>query len=440
MLGAEHRAEGTDNEPSKFYNNGDFDNPISFGQTVPILPVKGSFRTNELFGELNADVISPSNDIPFVHSLDLQAAARYVHHSVSGGALPGLRGDAMRRSAIFRSGATSLTRSVRRPFRKPLFRPARSSASRPTPAMSTNSPTALIRRRGRRIAPLRGFRRTSSSQANSRSFLQSTGGNPDLKNESSNAYSIGGVVTPRIIPGLNLSVDYVNVKLKKAISPFSGSDVVNACYDAPDPASNPFCQLFTRNLSGTPDTNPNFGQLTFIQTSFFNAAELHYRGIIASLDYKVRTPFLGRGSSLGLSGSYQHLLELSTIANAGAAKANGQGTLGYPKDLFVVTVNYLNGPLSLFTNFNYTGPVNQLADEPKTFREFERIKSFLVVNGGGTMDVNHRFRFFVDIDNVFNVGPPYPVPTIGGGAVTYFPESLAATTGLERACTSRRQG
>ncbi len=90
-----------------------------------------------------------------------------------------------------------------------------------------------------------------------------------------------------------------------------------------------------------------------------------------------------------------------------------------------MTVNYLNGPLSLFTNFNYTGPVNQFAAEPKTFREFERIKSFLVVNGGGSLDVNHRFRFFVDVDNIFNVKPPYPVPNReAGGAVTYYPGIL----------------
>jgi outer membrane receptor protein involved in Fe transport len=37
--------------------------------------------------------------------------------------------------------------------------------------------------------------------------------------------------------------------------------------------------------------------------------------------------------------------------------------------------------------------------------------------------VNKRFRFFVDVDNIFNVKPPYPVPA-GGGAITYFPGVL----------------
>jgi outer membrane receptor protein involved in Fe transport len=141
------------------------------------------------------------------------------------------------------------------------------------------------------------------------------------------------------------------------------------------------------------------------------------------LDYKFNTPFLGTNSSLGLSGSYQRLLELSTIANAGAAKSDSEGTLGYPKNSFSATANYLNGPLSLFANFNYTGPVNQGIGEVANFREHQRIGAFLYINGGGSIEVNHRFRFFVDVDNIFNAKPPYPVPA-NGGAVTYFPGIL----------------
>jgi outer membrane receptor protein involved in Fe transport len=215
-----------------------------------------------------------------------------------------------------------------------------------------------------------------------------------------------------MLRGLSLSVDYVNVKLTKAISQFSATQVLDACYDSPNPASNPFCQLFTRDASH---------QLNFVATSFYNAAQLRYRGIIASWDYKLRSPFLGSGSTLDLSGSYQHLLELSSIANAGATKTHSRGTLGYPKDSFVATVNYVNGPVSLFTNFDYTGPVKQFGDEPANFREFERVHSFMVVNGGATIEVRRHFRLFADVDNIFNVNPPYPIPNRdAGGAVTYY--------------------
>jgi outer membrane receptor protein involved in Fe transport len=126
---------------------------------------------------------------------------------------------------------------------------------------------------------------------------------------------------------------------------------------------------------------------------------------------------------LDFSGSYQHLIELSTVADMGATKVRTEGTLGYPKESFVMTVNYANGPLSLFTNFNYTGPVNQGTAELPNFREHQRLHSFLYVNGGGTIEVGKRFRFFMDVDNIFNTKPPYPVPAFGG-AITYYPGVL----------------
>jgi outer membrane receptor protein involved in Fe transport len=67
--------------------------------------------------------------------------------------------------------------------------------------------------------------------------------------------------------------------------------------------------------------------------------------------------------------------------------------------------------------------VDQGVDEAENFREHQRIHSFMYVNGGGTIEVGKRFRFFVDVDNIFNRKPPYPVPAFGG-AITYFPGVL----------------
>jgi outer membrane receptor protein involved in Fe transport len=426
-LGVEHRAESTNNNPSAFYHgpdadptvdeNGDGDptnDVVSYGQTVPILPIKGKFHTNEVFGELNGDVISPNNDLPMVYRLGFQTAARYVDHSVAGGAVTWTAGGryAPVRDISFRG---NFTHAIRSPSIQEAFIPSSTFfgfAVDPCDADELgNGPDPTTRQAN---CAAEGIPPNFVSQSNNASFLQSTGGNPDLKNETSNAFSVGGVLTPSFVPGLNVSVDYVNVKLKNAISNFSATQVLDACYDAPDPASNPFCQLFTRNAAH---------QLTFVETSFYNAAQLHYRGIVMSWDYKRRTPFLGSESSIGLSGSYQHLFELTTKADAASAKSHSEGTLGYPKDSFSATVNYLNGPLSLFTNFNYTGPVDQGVDEAENFREHQRIHSFMYVNGGGTIEVGKRFRFFVDVDNIFNRKPPYPVPAFGG-AITYFPGVL----------------
>jgi len=415
VAGVEHRAEATDLEPDFFFHGPDPNNPTTGGQGVPIVPIQGAFHTNEAFGELDGTVISPANNISFIHSLSFQAAARYVKNSISGGALTWTAGGryAPVRDFSFRG---NFTHAIRSPSIQEAFIPTStffSFAVDPCDQTQLQNGPAPATRQANCLAA--GIPPNFASLSSSASFLQSTGGNPNLKNETSDAFSIGGVLTPRFVPGLNLSVDYINVKLKNAISNFTGTQVVDACVDSPNPASNPFCALFTRD--------PSSHQITFIQTSFFNASVLQYRGIVVAVDYKFRTPFLGRSSTMGLSGSYQHLLELSSIANAGSAKVHNEGTLGDPKDSFTATVDYDNGPLSLFANFNYTGPVDQFVGEVAGFREHERISSFLYVNGGTTVEVGHHVRAFFDVDNIFNAKPPFPVPA-GGGSITYFPGVL----------------
>ena len=69
-----------------------------------------------------------------------------------------------------------------------------------------------------------------------------------------------------------------------------------------------------------------------MKTSFFNASVLQYRGIIASWDWKVKTPFLGARSTLDWSGSYQHLKTLTTVATPVSSPTHTAGSLGYPID------------------------------------------------------------------------------------------------------------
>jgi iron complex outermembrane receptor protein len=426
-LGVEHRGESTLNVPSGMYRgpdptpttvdeNGDGDptnDIISYSQFSPIPIIRGHFHTNEIFGELNGDLVSPANNIPFIYRLDFQAAARYVDHSVAGGDVTYTLGSrwAPVRDISFRG---NFTHAIRSPSIQETFIPTSTFFGFATDPCDRNNlvngPNPAARQANCAAA---GIPTTFQSNAASASFLQATGGNPNLKNEKSNAWSVGGVLTPRFIPGLNVSVDYISVKLTDAIAAFSATNVLDSCYDAASTAGNPFCSLFTRNAAH---------QLTFVSTSFFNASVLQYRGIITSWDWKVRTPFLGTRSTLDWSGSYQHLKTLTTVAVPGSAPTHTAGSLGYPIDSFSTTLNYLNGPVSLFANVNYTGPVNQFNDEAANFHEHNRISSFTYVNGGGTFTFG-KFRVFADVDNIFNVKPPFPVPA-GGGAITYFPGVL----------------
>ena len=434
-LGVETRREESHFDPSDFYRGGPDPDPavddngdgdpandfVSFYQGVPIQPVDGAFRTKELFGEITADVVSPSNAIPGIYSLDFQGAARYVHHSVAGGDVTWTVGSryAPVRDIAFRG---NFTKAIRAPSIQESTIPTSTffnSAVDPCDVENLGSGPDPATREANCLAagPLSvppDFVSTSSDLT----FLQGIKGNPNLKNERSDAFSVGGVITPRFIPRLTVSVDYIKIRLRDAITNFTASQVVAACYDSASFPDNEFCDLVRRNETTR--------QLSFVNTSFFNADELKYRGIVASWDYRFRTPFLGANSAIGISGSYQRLFELSTRAGADNSKVDDAGKLGYPKNSGVLNVNYSNGPFSLLANFNYTGKVTNVlqgVEEPEGFREHNVSDAVIYTNLGARVELKEGFRIFADIENVFDKGVPFPVPA-QGGSVTYFPGVL----------------
>ena len=105
-----------------------------------------------------------------------------------------------------------------------------------------------------------------------------------------------------------------------------------------------------------------------------------------SWDWKVNTPFLGSNQ----------LAELQRFVPA-VAGADDQGRRDLGEESASVRHARLSealgvddgqlperAPVSLFTNANYTGSVDQGTDEPDGFREHQKINSFLYFNGGGS--------------------------------------------------------
>jgi len=417
-LGYEHRYESTSFDPGAFYrgevNPADPTGPrLQYGRSVPINPVSGSYHTDEGFGEITAPIVAPANNVPLVYRLEFHGAARYVQHSTAGGdwtyTIEGRWAPV--RDIAFRG---NFTHAIRAPAITELFNPSstffdfavdpcdqRNQGSGPAPSTRQKNCTAA------------GVPAGFNSLSSQRSFHQAIAGNTQLNNERSNAWSAGVVLTPRFIQNLRISGDYLDIRLRDAITSFSASQVVAACYDASDYPNNQFCSRVQRDAAH---------QLSFIETSYFNAAQYRYRGFLGALDYRVNTPFLGARSRVGFNVSYQHIVELSQRASSTSAPTTVGGTLGYSKDKAVFSVNYENGPFLLFTSVNYYGPADQGGDEPANYRQNERLHSVAFVNGGVSWDLK-RFRFRISVDNILNTKPPYPVPAFGG-VVTYFPGVL----------------
>jgi len=424
-LGFEYRKETTNFQPGDFYFGGPDTDPLTdsdldgdptndreqFGRSIPILPVKGGYNTKEAFGEIRAPLIGPSNSVPGIYNLELHGAARYVDHSTAGSdwtyTLEG-RWDVIR-DVAFRG---NYTRAIRAPAITEIFNPSSSFfgfATDPCDRRNTSSGPNPTARAANCLAA--GVPTTFNSLSNQRSFGQAIAGNPDLSNEKSKAFSVGTVLRPRFIRNLTISADYLDIRLKDAITSFSATQVVNACYDSSDFPNNAFCPLVVRDEDA---------QLSYVQTRYFNAAEYRYRGVLGSLDYRTKTPFLGASSSIGVNASYQYLRTLTQTSDENSPASTINGSIGYPKHSAVLNLNYDNENFGLFTSFNYTGKVKVDPDAAPGDYQYPTRDAVVFVNAGMNFDIAKRFTLRFVVDNLLDTKPPFPT----GGSISYFPGVL----------------
>jgi outer membrane receptor protein involved in Fe transport len=248
----------------------------------------------------------------------------------------------------------------------------------------------------------------------------SLSGNPNLVNETADAWTVGAVVRPRFLPNLTLAVDWVDIVVNGAVTALTGTNVMEACYDSTDypnslsASGTNFCDLFTRNT--TP--GQQFGQVTFLELQFDNAARRRFRGLISELQYRLDTPFLGATSSvtLGVNYLYNDRLDLQV----GTSDLTTLDTsIGYSKHQFTANATYRNAGFSWQWQAQYIGPALIDPDAADDTYEFPGNGSSVLFNSSMSYNINDRFRVSFVVDNVFNSAPPFPRPA-GGGSVTYF--------------------
>jgi outer membrane receptor protein involved in Fe transport len=177
-------------------------------------PFSGSRDVKEAFAETSVPILK---DLPFVKSLELNAAGRITDYSTSG------------RVETWKVGASyEMTDDLR-------FRVTRSRDIR-APSLSDlynqgSSGTQLI------TDPLKG---TSTF------VFAITRGNPNLKPEEANTWTSGVVYRPSYIEGLQLSVDYYRIQINGAIATVGAPQTVQRCFNG----ETAFCPFIVRDASG----------------------------------------------------------------------------------------------------------------------------------------------------------------------------------------------
>ncbi len=102
------------------------------------------------------------------------------------------------------------------------------------------------------------------------------GGNPNLKEETADTFTIGLVYTPSWIEGLQLSVDWYDIEINDAISTTGSQSILDKCVDDPNGINNQFCSLVSRD---------NIGNISQLRAFPLNLNTFTTSGLDVSADY-----------------------------------------------------------------------------------------------------------------------------------------------------------
>ena len=414
-LGAEYRREHLDSTADFLSANGLVD-----GNGAASPPVNGGFDVYELFGEARVPLIS---DMPFAKEVSLELGYRFSNYSSVGDTntykvagdwevIDGLR---------FRAG---YNRAVRAPNVIELFAPQNVGLD------GTQDPCAGLTAANPLVATCASIFHLTTAQVlaieknPANQYNGQVGGNPNLKPEISDTYTAGVVWQPSFAPGLNLSVDYFNIKVDQFIAGIGANLIINQCVTTQNPF---FCNLVHRE----PGNNSLFLDPTgFIQDTTLNTGSLKTTGVDLNVAYRTELSAIGLGDNGGLSFSMvgTWLDELDTQPLPGGPTYNCKGlygtVCGVPapewRHKLRVTWNtpYAYGDwfksLSFSAQWRYFGKVSldAYSSDPQlnnpglqyeTDRTFHST-SYLDLTANFTVHNNLNFR--VGVNNVFDKDPP----------------------------------
>lgn len=228
------------------------------------LPVKGDLNYADYFGEVSIPLVSK---VPFVEELSTSIAFRLTDNNRFGNAETWKIGLDWKVNDLVRARA-GFQHAVRSPDIAELFSPQVNSfptftgqdPCNTTGANASNSQFGRNGANGSRVQSLCSQQSAVAGGANyNQPFGQATavtGGNPNLKPEEADSYTVGAVFTPKFDSSyakrISLTVDYYSISLEKVIGALDAATIVQRCFnrDGSNPtysAANAYCQLFVRD-------------------------------------------------------------------------------------------------------------------------------------------------------------------------------------------------
>ena len=316
-LGAEWRAEELALNTDHTLQLGDL-----YGNGAKVLSQpRSGFNVTEGFGEIRVPVVQGQ---PFFEDLTLNAGYRYSSYNTAGSVASYKYGVDWQPIDDFRLRA-SFQRAVRAPNVLELFTPNNIvlfGGSDPCAAPADATVLANCHAFGAPNAGS-GILNCPASQCN-----QLTGGNLNLKPETSDTRSIGIVLTPTFLDGFSATIDYFDIKVNGFIAGVSPTTTLSQCYgDSATAASQAFfCPLVIRD----PATHSIHSTNSFVMATNTNTGSLSTKGFDFEANYQANLDDWGMNGIGGLSFNFKGTLlnSLTTEPLPGLGSFNCAGLYG----------------------------------------------------------------------------------------------------------------
>jgi outer membrane receptor protein involved in Fe transport len=370
----------------------------------------------EVFGEVEIPLLA---NVPFFEELTVTGAARYSDYNSNADKTFAWNANLVWSPIDGVRLRGNYSRSVRVPTLGDLFTPDTQNfafIADPCDAARINNGSPTRAANCAALGVPAGFVNTI---ANSQTTEIISSGNPFLQEESSDSWTVGGVLTPNAVRGLSFSVDYYNITVDNLIAVLGGQVIVNQCVDLPS-IDNQFCELiFPRLADGSFDSpalrsgGVNFARLEAegidfelaFQRRFDSGWRINTRAI---LTYVLnRTNFTSPTDPEFGTPVLQSLGDPEYSANFNATIGKGPFDLRY-------SVNFIGRQLiagSVETYFGFQGRPATNPDltaevyYPDTYYHSLRL----------SVKANENFEFFAGVDNLLDTQPPLGLLGTAGG-------------------------
>ncbi|MFL5296010.1 MAG: TonB-dependent receptor domain-containing protein [Phenylobacterium sp.] len=312
-LGAEYRREHLDSKSDVPQASGDVN-----GNGAAKPPVNGGFDVYELYGEARVPLVQ---DQPWAKDITAELAYRYSDYSNAGTTNTyKVSGDWTIIDGVrVRAG---YNRAVRAPNVVELFAPANVVLDGTVdPCAGLHAGDPLVARCATLFnltqAQVLALEPDPANQYNGQ-----VGGNPNLRPEKADTYTVGLVWSPSFLPGANLTVDWFDIKVEDYIANVGANVIINACVLQNTPSA---CALVHRDAIGSIKSTQGF----VIDTEV-NQGALHTSGVDINANYRTGLDTFGIQDMGSISASFvgTWLDKLETTVINGQAPIDCAGLYG----------------------------------------------------------------------------------------------------------------